>query len=580
MPDEKLILDYVYEHEASHRNEVLLTQPLGGGKAVDYSWREALDEARRMATHLQRMGLVRGDHVAILSKNCAHFVIAELAIWIAGCTTVAIFPNERSSTVNFVLEHSDAKLLFVGKLDNWDKQHVPQQMRCIALPLAPAALGERWDGIIARTEALAGRPARAADDLAMLIYTSGSTGLPKGVMHTFGRITRAVEGIIRTILQPFGADEEIRMFSYLPLAHVYERSGLECLALIRGKTRIYFAESASTFVADLKRARPCVFYSVPRLWLKFQRAVFTKIAPARLDVLLSIPLLRWLVAKSILARLGLNHVRLAGSASAPIPAEVIKWYRRLGLNLLEGYGMTEDFGYSHASSNHCNAPGYVGVPYEGVEVRLGEGNEILVNSPGQFIGYYKRADLDAESFTRDGFFRTGDVGERRADQLLKITGRIKEIFKTAGGVYVAPAPIENMLNEHPMVELSLVSGLGREAPYAMIVLAEEVRESVDDPSKKLAIESELTHLLDKLNQTLLSSERLHMLVALTDPWTIENDLLTPTLKIKRKRIEALADGQLDAWYRAGVQLIWGRLIAASDALPSTGEVVTEEGCRA
>jgi long-chain acyl-CoA synthetase len=182
--------------------------------------------------------------------------------------------------------------------------------------------------------------------------------------------------------------------------------------------------------------------------------------------------------------LGLDCVHLAGSASAPMPAELIAWYRRLGLNLLEGYGMTEDFGCSHASSEQFNAPGYVGVPFDGVEVRLSDRGEILIKSPGHFVGYYKRPDLDAECFMPDGFFRTGDCGERRADRLLKVTGRVKEIFKIAGGEYVAPAPIENMLNEHPMVELSLVSGVGRASAYGMVVLAAELRGKVDNPDAK------------------------------------------------------------------------------------------------
>jgi long-subunit acyl-CoA synthetase (AMP-forming) len=557
MADGKLILDYVYEHEASHPTKVLLTQPLGAGNVEDYSWSRTLDEARRMALHLQRIGVGSGAHIAILSKNCAHFIIAELAIWIAGGTTVAVFPNEHPDTVRFVLQHSDAKLLFVGKLDSWDKQRhaVPDGMPCIALPLAPETEFERWDDVVASTEPVKDSPARAADDLAMLIYTSGSTGQPKGAMHTFGGITRAVEGIIQTVFAPLGMDE-IRMFSYLPLAHVYERSGLECVALVRGGARIYFAESAATFVADLTRARPTVFYSVPRLWLKFQRGVFAKIAPAKLDFLLAIPLVRKIVGRKILAALGLDCVRLAASASAPIPAEVIAWYRRLGLNLLEGYGMTEDFGYSHASSEQLNAPGYVGVPYENVEVRLTEAGEILIKSPGQCIGYYKRPDLDAESFTPDGFFRTGDVGERGANQLLKLTGRIKEIFKTAGGEYIAPAPIENMLNEHPMVDLSMVSGVGRESAYAMVVLAEEWREKLDSSDVKRQVEAELGQLLETVNHVVLPRERLHMLVALTEPWTIENGCLTPTMKIKRKRIEASVEEKLDAWYSAGARVIW------------------------
>ena len=558
MPGAKLILDYIHEHEASHPNKILLTQPLGNGKVADYSWERVLDEARRMAAHLQHAGAGRGAHIAILSRNCAHFIIAELAIWMAGGITVAIFPNERADTVRFVLEHSDAKLLFVGKLDNWHNQRngVPHAMRCIALPLAPATDLERWDDIVMRTPPVQERPTRAPDDLAMLIYTSGSTGEPKGVMHTFGRITRAVEGIVRTILQPIDPGAEIRMISYLPLAHVYERSGLECLALVRGNTHIYFAESAETFVADLKRARPTVFYSVPRLWGKFQRGVFAKISPTALDALLAIPLVRNMVGRRILGRLGLDCVRLAGSASAPIPAELIAWYRRLGLNLLEGYGMTEDFGYSHASSKQFQAPGYVGVPYDDVQVRLTDAGEILVRSPGQCVGYYKRSDLDAECFTPDGFFRTGDVGERRADGLLKVTGRVKEIFKTAGGEYVAPAPIENMLNEHPLVELSLVSGVGREAAYGMVVLAEEVRANVDDPNAKSNVEAELARLLNKVNQAVLSHERLRMLVACIDPWTVENGCLTPTMKIKRSRIEARAEARLDAWYSAHARVVW------------------------
>jgi long-subunit acyl-CoA synthetase (AMP-forming) len=558
MPTGKLVLDYVYEHEASQPTKVLLTQPVGGGQVVDYSWERTLDEARRTAAHLQRIGVGNGAHIAILTRNCAHFIIAELAIWLAGGTTVAIFPTEGAETIQFVLEHSDAKLLFVGKLDNWGKQRsgVPHGLPCIALPLAAHNEFERWDDIVARASPLEGRPARAPDDLAMLIYTSGSTGQPKGVMHTFGHITRAVEEIIRTILTPFGAHEEIRMISYLPLAHVYERSGLECLSLIRGGTHVYFSESVATFVTDLNRARPTVFYSVPRLWLKFQKGVFARIAPAKLDVLLAIPFVRKLVGRKILASLGLDCVRLAGSASAPVRAELIAWYRRLGLNLLEGYGMTEDFGCSHASSEQFNAPGYVGVPFAGVEVRLSDMNEILIKSPGQFVGYYKRPDLDAESFTPDGFFRTGDCGERRADGLLKVTGRVKEIFKIAGGEYVAPAPVENMLNEHPMVELSLVSGAGRASAYGMVVLAAELRGNVDDPDARSRVEAELAQLLYKLNRTVSSCERLHMLVVLSEPWTVENGCLTPTMKIKRSRIEALAEERLDAWYSAGAQVIW------------------------
>ena len=256
------------------------------------------------------------------------------------------------------------------------------------------------------------------------------------------------------------------MLSYLPLAHSFERAWVECSSLMDGNTQVYFAESMDTFLADLQRARPTTFISVPRLWLKFQQGVFTKVPPAKLDRLLRIPLVGRLVGRKILKGLGLDQVKRAGSGSAPIPAELIEWYRRLGLNLIEGYGMTEDFAYSHSSREESIRPGYVGLPLPGVEVRLADNGEILIKSPGQFSGYHNRPELNAQCFTEDGFFRTGDSGERNAEGLLKVTGRVKEPFKTAKGEYVAPAPIENRLNAHPMVEQSLVSGVGQRAPYA------------------------------------------------------------------------------------------------------------------
>ena len=158
----KLILDYVYDNESAYRDRVYLTQPTGGGAVVDYTWGRVVDEARRMAAHLQTLGLERGDRVAILSKNCAHFFMAELAIWMGGFTTVAIFPTESAETVKFVLEHSEAKVLFVGKLDSWPKQEpgVPEGIVRIAFPLAPKTSFETWDAIVARTEPIEGKPPR------------------------------------------------------------------------------------------------------------------------------------------------------------------------------------------------------------------------------------------------------------------------------------------------------------------------------------------------------------------------------------------------------------------------------------
>jgi len=556
-PD-KLILDWVFEHEASHPDRVFLTQPTGGGQIVDYTWGQVLDQSRRMAAHLRSRGLPRGARIAILSKNCAHFFMAELAVWLGGYTTVAIFPTETADTVRFVLEHSEASLLFVGKLDTWAQQRggVPVGLPCIAFPLAPKSTFEGWDAIIARTAPLQGNPQRTADELAMLIYTSGSTGLPKGVMCPFGALTRAAVGIVNDRRQRIGQNIESRMLSYLPLAHSFERSWVEAASLVDGHAHIYFAEALDTFAQDLRRARPTLFISVPRLWLKFQQGVFAQIPPAKLDRLLSIPILGRIVARKVLKGLGLDAVVQAGSGSAPLPPELIRWYRRLGLKLFEGYGMTEDNSYSHTSNEQASEPGWVGVPMPGVEVKLSPEGEVLIKSPGQFSGYYKQPELTKESFTEDGFFRTGDRGERRADGMLKITGRTKELFKTAKGKYVAPAPIENRLNAHPMVELSMVSGVGQSAAYALVVLAETLRPKLGDAAQRAEVEREMEQLLDKVNHEVAEYEHLRMIVLVRDPWSIENGLLTPTMKIKRSRIEAAVASQVEGWYTRSERVHW------------------------
>ena len=558
MATDKLILDYVLEHEAARPDQVFLTQPVGGGQVVDYTWAQVLDQSRRMAAYLKSRGFEPGARIAILSKNCAHFLMAELAIWMAGYTTVAIFPTESAETVRYVLEHSDASLLFVGKLDTWQQQvpGVPAGLPRIAFPLAPPTDFETWDAIVARTQPLAGRPQRAPDDLAMLIYTSGSTGQPKGAMHSFAGVTRVAVGIVERVGEQIGGNADWRVLSYLPLAHCFERAWVECSSFVYGQGHLFFAESLDTFVQDLQRARPTTFISVPRLWLKFQQGVFSKMPPKKLDRLLRIPLVRKAVGRKVLAGLGLDQVRMAGSGSAPIPAELIDWYRRLGLNLVEGYAMTEDFAYSHGSTPKLSAPGYVGVPYTGVQVRISEEGEILIKSPGQMVGYFKQPDLDAESFTEDGFFRTGDLGERRADGLLKLTGRLKELFKTSKGKYVAPAPIENRLNAHPMIELSIVSGVAQPAAYAMVVLAEDLRPKLGDPAVRARVEAELSTLLDEVNHDLADYEQLRMIVVAREPWSIENGCLTPTMKIRRSRIEAAVAPQVEGWYGGRGPVLW------------------------
>ena len=548
-----LLLESYYKLADANPNRVHFTQPTGDGATRDYTRGEVLDQALRMAAHLQAQGWEPGSRIAMLSKNCAEFMIAELAIWMAGHTTVALFPTANADTVSYILEHAEVKMLFVGKLDTWDdlKDAVPTEMPKIAFPLAPKTEFTKWDDILANTAPLAERPTRGADDLAIIIYTSGSTGRPKGVMHNFGRMAGATHGIVNAL----EITENDRGLSYLPLAHVFERAYVQCTTFVAGH-HIFFAESLDTFVQDLQRANPTLFISVPRLWLKFQLGVFQKMPPKKLDLFLKIPVLSGIVKKKILAGLGLGSVRLAGSGSAPIPAELIDWYRKLGLNLLEGYAMSEDFAYSHLSTKEFNEPGYVGVPYPGVDVKISDEGEILIKSIGAMVGYYKQEELTSECFDSEGYFHTGDRGERKANGLLKITGRVKEIFKTSKGKYVAPAPIENLINNDPLVELSCVGGAGFPQPCIAVVLAEGVRDRHADAGFRSASTPKFEALLASVNAQLEHHEKLDFIAVVSDSWDIENGFLTPTMKIRRSAIEGAYTEKLEGWYETKQKVIW------------------------
>jgi long-chain acyl-CoA synthetase len=558
MANQKLILDYVYEHETNRASQIFLTQPTGGGQVQNYTWAQLMDQARRMATHLKGQGHAPGSRIAILSKNTAHFMMSELAIWMAGYTTVAIFPTEGADTVNYVLKHSEASLLFVGKLDSFKDQvaGIPADLPCIALPLGPKTDYPTWDSITAKTQPMGGKPARKGDDTMFIMYTSGSTGTPKGVMHSFERGTAASVGFDAYTNREIGATAPYRVLSYLPLAHIFERACVECASFIGGRGHIFFAESLDTFVQDLQRAQPTVFISVPRLWLKFQQGVTNAMPQKKLDRLLGIPILGGIVKKKVLTKLGLNNVLLAGSGSAPIPPSLLEWYRKLGLNLVEGLGMTEDFAFSHTTRKGSAKPGYVGFAHEGVQRRISEDGEVLIKSPGTFVGYYKQPELTAESFTADGFFMTGDLGELSADGQLKLTGRKKELFKTGKGKYVAPAPIENMINESPMVELSMVSGVGQASAYAIVVPAEALRPKMGDAAVRAEFEAEMKSILARVNAKVADYEQLRMIVVAKEPWTIESGLLTPTMKIKRAKIEAAVAERVDMWFETKGQVLW------------------------
>jgi len=551
--DIKLPLDRIYHWERERSDKLYMTQPLGNGVVEEYTWSRTVDEARRMASYLVSLDLPPKSNIGLLSKNCAQWIMSDIAIWMAGHVTVPLYPTLNADTVSYILEHSEAKLLFVGKLDDWDmmKPGVPEDLACVSYPTSPENDFPTWDKIIAEHEPMQGETVRDADEMASIVYTSGSTGRPKGVMLSFRAMGAGASGASKA-LKLFPED---RMLSYLPLAHVFERTVVE-QASINSGLEIYFAESLDTFVSDIQRARPTIFVSVPRLWSKFQQGVFQKMPAKKLRRLLKVPILSGVVKKKLLTGLGLQDARLAISGSAPLSEDIINWYRGLGLELLEGYGMSENFAYSHISFPGRSRVGYVGEPWPGVEQRISEKGEIEVKSPADMMGYYKAEDKTKETFTDDGFLLTGDKGEIDAKGRLKITGRIKEIFKTSKGKYVAPAPIENKLVSHDALEIVCVAGAECPQPHALLHLSEADLPKRDDPAFRAELEKSLPELMKKVNATVDPHEALQFLVVVKDTWDIENGFLTPTMKIKRDVIEDTYKGKIDGWYASREKLIW------------------------
>ncbi len=553
-----LALQRLFHWERSAPDRTVFTQPMGDGLLKEFTWKDMVDEARRMAAFLRQQGFEPGARIAILSKNCAWWLMSDFAIWMAGCVSVPLYPTLAAGTIAQILEHSESRLLFVGKLDDWEamKPGVPAGLPCVSYPLSPpdvqARADMRWDEIVGRTAPLGGQPVRDAGDLATIMYTSGTTGAPKGVMHSFGNFAWAIDAGLKRV----AIDADARMLSYLPLAHVAERTLVEHGLLSTGM-HLFFAESLPTFARDLQRARPTTFFSVPRLWTKFQQGIHAHMPPQRLERLLRIPFAGRLLRRKILKALGLDACRYAAGGAAPMPAELLRWYSTLGLDIMEVYGMTENCGVSHATLPDMRRPGTVGLPYEGVESRLDpQTGEIQVRSGGMMLGYYKEPALSAEAFTADGWLRTGDKGALEADGCLRITGRVKDLFKTSKGKYVAPAPIEDRLLAHPAVEACCVVGANYPQPFALLMLGEDAATQARDAATRAALEDSLANHLLTVNHALDPHEQLEVLILMVEPWTVENGLITPTFKVKRNVLEGRYAARFDGWTSRGGRIVW------------------------
>jgi len=531
-------LDMLYHWEKSTPNKVYLKQPIDGIWHT-WTWQQAAQEVRQAAASLRSLGLPQNTHIALLSKNCAHWMICDLAIMMAGHVSIPLYPNLQQENVQQILERSESTLLFVGKLDNWDalKDGIPKSINCIALPFCRHAGCEDWTSFVKPHELILQDIERNATDLCSIIYTSGTVGAPKGVMFTFG----AFAFVAQNAIKPLRFKSTDRFFSYLPLSHIAERMLVEMVSLYTGG-QVSFAESLQTFARDLAETSPTVFLGVHRIWTKFQEGILAKISQKRLDTLLSMPLLAFMIKRKIRKGLGLNETRMAFTGAAPTPPALIEWYGRLGIAIQEAYALTENCCYSHVTLKENIKIGYVGQPLPNCEVRLGSSNEIQIRHKALMKGYYKDPEKTLEAFTDDGFLKTGDEGFIDEEGFLKITGRIKDLFKTAKGKYVAPSPIEMKFSSNAVIEQVCVVGSGLPQPIALITLSEMGR-------KKSAEElvSELKNILQHVNSSLDAHEKVSKIIVLNEEWSIENNLMTASLKIKRNELEKRYAEYYEVW---------------------------------
>ncbi len=518
------------EHWARTRPQsVYLRQP-EHGKIREMTWATVWDQTRRMASALLSMGLEAGDRVAIIAKNSAEWFIADFAIQAAGLVSAPVYPTASSETIRYILEHSESKVAFIGKLDDMTlvKSGLPEDITTIAMPYPTLHCDHRWQDLIKSHDPLQSVARAALDDLLTIVYTSGSTGKPKGVELTCRNIAYGGKAPMEKLeLRP-----EDRLISYLPLAHAFERGVIEHGSLYHGAS-VSFVDSLDTFAEDVRNASPTVFQSVPRLWMKFHSGVLGKMPQRKLDLLLRLPVLGNVVRKKIKTQLGLQNARICISGSAPISPAILHWFEKLGINISEGWGMTETGGASTVNYPYrADKVGTIGDPMPGTEIKISAEGEILIRGDGVFSCYHKEPEKTEEVLS-NGWLHTGDKGEIDSDGYVRITGRVKEIFKTAKGKYVAPVPIESLLFEDQHLEQVCVVGSGLPQPVAITVLSHETTDAVSEHE----IRQSLSRSLNRVNAQLERHEQLGGIIVVPDAWTVENELLTPTMKIKRELIE-------------------------------------------
>ncbi|PNQ72400.1 AMP-dependent synthetase [Hanstruepera neustonica] len=537
MPDFHSPLEAFLYWEAKTPNNVFLKQPVGE-KELTYTFAEAGAEARKIASHLQSYNLPNRSHVALLSKNCAHWIMADLAIMMAGCVSIPIYPTLNDTSIKQILEHSDSKAIIVGKLDNFEAQKLGiPDIPIIGIRLFGIQDGDNWEEIVAKNNKLEEVYIPKHDDLHTIIYTSGTTGNPKGVMHTVSNFMVSS----RTLVKVFELPNNLRLFSYLPLAHVAERLMINAGVFLGAP--ISFFDTMESFAKDLENTQPHIFFAVPRIWTKFREKILDSMPQKKLNILLNIPVINTIVKSKLKQKLGLKEAVFIVSAAAPIASSLVNWYKKLGITIQQGYGMTEDCCVSHFNLPNASKTGTVGKTLIGVKAKLSPEGEICIKNDCLMLGYYKSPEATADVFDEEGYLKTGDKGEFDHDGYLLITGRVKDQFKTDKGKYISPSHMELIMSANTDIEQICIVGTGIPQPIALVTLSE-----LGKLKSKEQLTASLAETIESMNPTLEKHEKIEKVVVMKEDWNVANGLTTPSLKVKRNAIEKIHQEFYKTWF--------------------------------
>ena len=568
-----------------------------------WTWNQTADAVREIAGGLISLGFAKGDCASILANTVVEWVWADLAVLSAGGVSNGVYPTDAASQLQFLCEDSRTTLLFVEDDEQLDKA---LEVR-VQLPLLRKIVVFDMDGLrelndpgVISMDALRalGRDYLKAhpgtveqrvqmckpDDLAILVYTSGTTGKPKGAMHLHQGLVFTVRGYNTLVAQ----DERDERMCFLPLCHIAERMGGEYFALYTG-AKLNFVENPETIPENVREIAPTVFTAVPRVWEKFysgvmislkeagfiQQAAYawgigvgTTIADRVLAgqsvsawLKLQFTLAQWMVLNNVRKLIGIHRARFLVTGAAPISPDLVRWYMALGLPMLEVWGMTETCGASTGVPAEKMKPGSIGPAASYNEVRLDPATgEILVRGKNVFAGYLNLPEKTAETIDKDGWLHTGDVGVVDTDGYYRITDRMKDIIITAGGKNVTPSELENDLKFSPYITDAVV--IGDKRPYLVVIVmidqenVEKFAQDADVPFSNYAsltrsaeVQALIQGELDRVNKKFARVEQLKKFFLLETQLTAEDEELTPTMKLKRKLVEAKYAAQIEAMYR-------------------------------